>query len=73
MLESYASGLGLNSGSFNQCLTSKKYNDQLTQVSTEGQSFGVNATPSIFIGSDLQVSTAKYDDIKKAIDGQLAQ
>jgi protein-disulfide isomerase len=54
-------------------LTSKKYNDQLTQVSTEGQSFGVNATPSIFIGSDLQVSTAKYDDIKKAIDGQLAQ
>jgi len=72
-LEAYASGLGLNSSNFNQCLTSKKYQDQLTQSSTEGQSFGVSETPSIFIGTNLQTSAAKYDDIKKVIDDQLAQ
>lgn len=72
-LEAYAAGLGLNSGNFNQCLTSKKYQDQLTQSATEGQSFGVNETPSVFIGSDLQGATAKYDDIKKVIDEQLAK
>jgi protein-disulfide isomerase len=65
--------LGLNSASFNQCLTSQKYKDQLTQVATEGQSFGINDTPSLFIGSDVQPSAAKYDDIKKAIDDQLSK
>lgn len=73
MLKSYAAGLGLNYANFNQCLNDKKYQDHLIQVSTEGQNFGVNETPSIFIGTDVQTGVAKYDDIKKVIDEQLAQ
>jgi len=72
-LEAYAAGLGLNTTNFNQCLTSKKYQDQNTQSASEGQSFGVSETPSIFIGTNLQTSAAKYDDIKKIIDDQLAK
>ena len=72
-LEAYASGLGLNYADFKQCLTSKKYQDQVMQLATEGQSFGISSTPSIFIGSDLQGATAKYDDMKKVIDEQLAK
>lgn len=73
MLKSYATQTGLKAADFNKCLDDKKYQDQVTQVTSEGQSFGLNATPSIFIGSDLQETAAKYDDIKKAIDEQLAK
>ena len=73
MFKSYASQLGLNYANFNQCLTSKKYQDQLVQVSNEGQAFGINETPSIFIGTNVQTSIAKYDDIKKVIDEQLVK
>jgi len=70
-LKSYATQLGLNYANFNQCLTNKKYQDKLTQSASEGQSFGVNETPSIFIGTNVQTSAAKYDDVKKIIDEQL--
>lgn len=73
MLKSYAAQTGLKTADFNKCLDDKKYQDQVTQVTGEGQSFGLNATPSIFIGSDLQEATVKYDDIKKAIDEQLVK
>jgi protein-disulfide isomerase len=72
-LETYASQLGLNSADFNQCLSDKKYQDKLKELSVEGQTFGVNETPSIFIDTNLQTSVAKYDDIKKIIDEQLAE
>jgi protein-disulfide isomerase len=73
MLKLYAAQVGLKAADFNKCLDDKKYQDQITQLAAEGQSFGINSTPSIFIGSDLQVATAKYDDLKKIIDEQLAQ
>lgn len=72
-LKSYAAGLGLNYANFSQCLNDKKFQDQLAQSAMEGQSFGVNETPSIFIGTDVQTSIVKYDDIKKIIDEQLAK
>lgn len=73
MLRTYAAQLGLNSANFNKCLADKKYQEKLMQSSNEGQSFGLNETPSIFIGSDIQTSLASYDDIKRLIDEQLAE
>jgi len=72
-LEAFAGGLGLNSGDFNKCLTSKKYQDQLTQSTKDGQDFSIQATPSLFVGSSLQSATAKYVDVKTVIDQQLGQ
>ena len=71
LLKSYASGAGLNAADFGKCLDSKEYQDLITQTLADGQSFGIAATPSIFVGSDLQVPTAKYDDVKKVLDEQL--
>lgn len=71
IFKGYAAGLGLKMSDFNSCLDGKKYQDQITALAQEGQSFGIQSTPSIFVGSDLQLPTVKYDDVKKAIDGQL--
>ncbi len=73
LLKSYAAPAGLNAADFGKCLDSKKYQDLITATVAEGQSFGLQATPSIFVGSNLQTATAKYDDVKKAIDAQLAK
>lgn len=71
--KAYAAQAGLKADDFNKCLDGKKYQTQVTALATEGQSFGIAATPSIFIGSDMQKATAKYDDIKKVIDEQLSK
>jgi len=73
MLKLYAAQTGLKAADFNKCLDDKKYQDQIAKLANEGQSFGISSTPSVFVGSDLQVPTAKYDDIKKVIDAQLAK
>jgi len=73
LLKRYAASTGLNTGDFAKCLDGKKYQDLMTANAADGQSFGVAATPSIFIGSDLQLPTAKYDDIKKVLDEELAK
>ena len=73
ILKGYAATLGLNAQDFNKCLDDKKYQDQITATVAEGQSFGLQTTPSIFVGTDLQLPTAKYDDMKKVIEQQLAK
>jgi protein-disulfide isomerase len=73
LLKSYAASAGLNTVDFGKCLDDKKYQDSITEAFAEGQSFGITATPAIFVGSDLQIPTAKYDDIRSVIDGQLAE
>lgn len=70
-LKGYAATLGLNGGDFNKCLDEKKYKDQIDASLSEGQAFGIAATPTTFIGSDLQTSVATYDDMKKNLDEQL--
>ncbi|MDD5397096.1 MAG: thioredoxin domain-containing protein [Candidatus Moranbacteria bacterium] len=71
MLKGYAATLGLNTGDFNKCLDDKKYQDQTTANLALGQSFGLAATPSTFVGNELFSASDNYDTVKKAIDGQL--
>lgn len=48
-LVSYASVLGLNKDTFNQCLTTGKYAQAVADSTTEGNSAGVRGTPKGFI------------------------
>ena len=73
LLKTYAQQAGLDTGAFNTCLDSKKYQDSITATLADGQSFGVQATPSMFVNTQLQTGTFTYDDVKKAIDGELAK
>lgn len=73
LLKGYAASVGLNTADFNKCLDEKRYKDGIDQNLKEGQSFGIQATPAMFIGSDFKTGVIKYDDIKKVLDEKLAQ
>jgi len=48
-LESFANTLGLNTTTFNQCLTSNKYAQAVADSKAEGTNAGVTGTPKGFI------------------------
>lgn len=73
IMKGYAATLGLKTQEFNKCLDDKKYQDLLTQTLSEGQSFGIQSTPSFFVGTELKTGALKYDEIKSVIDGQLSK
>ena len=71
IFKGYAASLGLNSGEFNKCLDIKQFKDQIAASQKEGQDFGIQLTPAMFIGSDLQSPVATYGEVKKVLDDQL--
>ena len=73
LLKSYAPATGLNVADFGKCLDDKKYQDLITASLADGQGFGVAETPAIFVGTQLESGTIKYEVIKNAIEEQLAK
>lgn len=73
LFKTYALQVGLNAGNFNSCLDSKKYQDSINQTLKEGQSFGIQMTPAMFVGDQFMQAPIKYDDVKSAIEQQLAK
>ena len=70
-LKSFSKSVGLNSEAFNKCFDAKEFQSQISSELKEGESFGISATPAVFVGNELETSIAKYADIKKIIDQQL--
>ena len=69
----YATELGLNADSFNSCLDSKKYEDNVDKDLQEGSTYGVSGTPAFYIGNEeqgyTQVEGAQpFSTIKRTID-----
>jgi protein-disulfide isomerase len=48
----YASNIGLDTSSFNLCFDSGKYADRINKDLQDGSAYGVNGTPTFFIGND---------------------
>ncbi|MFC1612455.1 DsbA family protein [Patescibacteria group bacterium] len=74
-LEKYAADLGLGA-SFNTCLRSKKYADEVQSDLAEGSGYGVQGTPGSFLidknGNVTIISGAlPYESIKASIDSVL--
>lgn len=64
-LEQMASKLGLDTGAFNQCLNSTKYDDLIAQDSKEASQMGVTQTPTIFVNGKAYSSALNVDDFKR--------
>ena len=47
----YAVPLGLNAASFNSCIDSSKYTDKIQKETSEGSQYGVNGTPTFYVGN----------------------
>lgn len=71
-LKAMAEALGLDTGAFNQCLSSQEHAQVVLSALTEGQRLGVTGTPTIFVNG-VKIANPSYAEIKAAIDAALQQ
>lgn len=69
----YARMLGLNATQFNQCLDDKKYQTKIDEDTKEADGFGISGTPGVFVNDQFQTGAISVDQLKSAIDGELAK
>ncbi len=67
----YASELGLDTKTWEECVTSQKYTPKIKGNQAEGARRNVQSTPTLVIGNQ-QVNSVSYDEFKKLVDQALA-
>ncbi len=68
----YATQIGLNMTQFNQCVSSKKFQDKINADNQMAQDFGISGTPAFFVNDKFFGGVVQYDQLKQTIDAQLA-
>lgn len=68
-----AGTLGMNTDQFRTCLSTNKYDKNVSDDFTAGQKAGVSGTPTIFINGMPLVGAQPYAQVKAAIDAALNQ
>ena len=68
----FAGDLGLDTKTFESCVDSKKYADEVQRETAEGQALGVNSTPFVFINNQLVRGALPYETFKATIEAALA-
>lgn len=76
LFSQYATEIQLEQETFDSCLTSSKYIEEITKDLNDGRGYGVTGTPGFFIGNDqigfVELKGAQpFDIFKKVIDAQL--
>jgi protein-disulfide isomerase len=76
LFSQYATEIQLEQETFDSCLTSGKYIEEIQKDLGDGQKYGVTGTPGFFIGNDqigyVELKGAQpFDSFKKVIDAQL--
>jgi protein-disulfide isomerase len=76
LFSQYATEIQLEQETFDSCLTSGKYIEEIKKDLDDGKEYGVTGTPGFFIGNDqigyVKLSGAQpFDSFKKIIDAQL--
>ncbi len=70
-LQEFASYLKMDMNQFNSCRSSHKYLSQVNQDRTDGDSLGVQGTPSFFINGNLYQGGLSIDGFRQAINAEL--
>lgn len=70
--EQYAEDFGLNATQFQSCMDSGKYRNDIQNDINEGQSYGVQGTPTFFIDGKELVGALPFSDFQTAIEVQIA-
>ena len=71
-LKQMAETLGLDTGTFNQCLDSGEKRASVEASIAEAQAQGIDSTPTIFINGTEVAEWHDYNAVKQAIDAELA-
>lgn len=72
-IKAWASELGLDTGTFNQCLDSGQYAEKVTSDLADGTAAGVSGTPAFYINGTPLVGAQPYESFKTIIDQELAE
>jgi len=67
----WAQQLGLNVNTFDSCLSSGKYAQEVQKDFADGQKYGVSGTPTFFINGNKLVGAQPYSAFKSLIDQEL--
>ncbi len=67
----YASELGLDVGKFKACLESGKYREEVEKDVKDALSYGVKATPTIFVNGKMIVGYRDFETMKALIEEEL--
>jgi protein-disulfide isomerase len=70
-LKAKASQLGLDTESFNQCLDSGEYADQVRTDMADGTAAGVSGTPAMFVNGVPISGAVPYEQVAAMIDDEL--
>ncbi|MBI2146409.1 thioredoxin domain-containing protein [Candidatus Woesearchaeota archaeon] len=68
----WAQELGLNSPQFNNCIDTKKYQQEVRKDQADGASYGVTGTPAFFINGRMISGAQPFEAFKAQIDRALA-
>jgi predicted DsbA family dithiol-disulfide isomerase len=71
-LKEHARKLSLNAGSFDKCLDSGATAEPIKASMNEGQSFGLQGTPSFFINGRLFSGGLTFEQLKAVMDEEIA-
>lgn len=72
-LKQYAATLGLDMAAFNQCLDSGKHAGLVAAGLAQGESMGVNSTPTLYINGRALIGAQPFEAFKQIIDEELAR
>jgi protein-disulfide isomerase len=71
-LKGYAAELGLDTGTFDECLDSGKYEQEVLQDMQDGQAAGASGTPAFFINGQHVSGAQPFSVFQQVIDAALA-
>jgi protein-disulfide isomerase len=72
-LKQAAAGLGLDAAKFDQCLDSGKYAAGIAEDMKQGESLGVQSTPTVYVNGRPVVGAQPYEFFQMVIDEELAK
>lgn len=73
VLVSFAADLGLDESKFSECLSSKKYENQIDEEAVIAGKYGISGTPAFFVNRVFLSGAQDYKTFKSAIDQELAK
>jgi len=72
-MQSFAEELSLDLDTFNACLDSDKFQDQISQDQLDAVQAGINSTPSFLINGQLIIGNRAAAEFQAAIDAALSE
>ena len=73
IFKGYAKDIGLDTTKFDSCLDSRKYDSEIQNDMSDGNSYGVSGTPTFFINGISLVGAQPYSEFERVIEQELAQ